>query len=1095
MLGPLQVRDHGRELAVPPGKPRTLLVLLALRSGEPVDRGELIAELWPEGAPATADKTLQVYVSRLRKLIPGDALTTIGAAYALRVAPGALDTAAFEAGTRSGREALANDEAAGAAAALRSALALWRGPALVDVPAGAFLRAEAARLDALRLAAIEDLTEAELRPGGRGSAFKAPGPSGPTVLLEREEDLSALRGLADRLRSDGTGGCALVEGAAGIGKTALLKAFLDEVRAAGDVTVLTARGHELEDGLAFGVVRQVLGPAVIALDDAGRAAALGGAARLAGPVLGLRDDPQPEVAAVDPLYGLFWLVANLAERVPLVVAIDDLHWLDPESSRFVAYLAARIEELPVLLVAGSRPPDARTSGVAAIEALRAGARVVRPQPLSAASAAVVVGGAAPAADAQRVTGGNPFLLVELRRALEQAPAGQPLDAVGAEPVARSVARRIARISPEAVALADAIAVFPSGTRLVDAAAVAGLELQVAATAADALVRAAVLQARDGVLELLHPMLRASLYDAMGPFQRTRAHASAARLLAARGAPVEQVVAHLLAGEPAGDHATVALLRAAAANAVASSAPRAAVRYLERADAEGAATGAEALDLMLALGRLQRLLDLPGARSTLQRAFDASRGTPRRAEATIELAAWAYSTRDDALVQRIAASAEDELDPDARLALDMLAAECAWNAGDRERCLRMLDRVPDDLPGDTAAQRAALLMVGSARIVRCDRVPGALELLRRACFHGGGGLVAGIDLSDPMGWFLLCGALPEAEALIEERLAIARRTGNEQLHAMTQRAIAWLLMLRGDLVGSIAASREGLAQAALPPLAAGALESNLVNVLVLTGDLDAAEALVQRLAAYPATWGLEVDVLQRSGELLHARGRYREAVGAFDRLHEMAEREGLAHPTAREWTHTYADCLTAVGRVEEAVALEQEMVARSDAIGSVQGAGLHRAALARATGDLDLHREAVAILAPSPFRWWAAKARLDCGAAQRRAGSRVEAREHLRLALAYADPAGALPIATAAREELALAGARPRTTAVTGAEALTPGETRVALLAAEGHANKEIAQELFLSVKTVEMTLVRAYRKLEIGSRRQLADALRGPEAR
>jgi predicted ATPase len=154
-------------------------------------------------------------------------------------------------------------------------------------------------------------------------------------LLEREAEIATLVGLAEALARSGQGGAVLIEGVAGIGKSSLLRALIAAARDRGDLRVLSARGTELELELAFGGVRQIFGP-VVSLPASEREQLLTGPAALAASVLGLREAPAGGLT--DPLYALSWLAANLAERSPLLIALDDLHWLDAESGRFVAYL-------------------------------------------------------------------------------------------------------------------------------------------------------------------------------------------------------------------------------------------------------------------------------------------------------------------------------------------------------------------------------------------------------------------------------------------------------------------------------------------------------------------------------------------------------------------------------------------------------------------------------------------------------------------------------------------------------------------------------------------------------------------------------------
>ncbi|MGW3137758.1 helix-turn-helix transcriptional regulator [Streptomyces sp. NPDC001139] len=146
-------------------------------------------------------------------------------------------------------------------------------------------------------------------------------------------------------------------------------------------------------------------------------------------------------------------------------------------------------------------------------------------------------------------------------------------------------------------------------------------------------------------------------------------------------------------------------------------------------------------------------------------------------------------------------------------------------------------------------------------------------------------------------------------------------------------------------------------------------------------------------------------------------------------------------------------------------------------------------LHRGDQQLDLLRQAVTVLDGSLARLEHAKALADLGAALRRTGHPAAARESLRQAVDLATQCGATPLAEIARTELAAAGARPRRTALAGPDALTPSEKRIAQLAATGATNRQIAQQLYVTPKTVEVHLSAAYRKLDITTRRDLPGAL------
>src|SRR4051794_31738915 len=166
ILGPLEVRADGRAVAIGGARPRAVFAVLALHANQPVSAERLALALWGEDAPHSAVKTVQVYVARLRKALEDpDVLVTTPAGYRLRVRPGELDVGHFERLVAHGREALAAGRADDAAAELREALELWRGPPLAELTSAPFAPDEIARLEEQQLAAIEVRVEADLAAG------------------------------------------------------------------------------------------------------------------------------------------------------------------------------------------------------------------------------------------------------------------------------------------------------------------------------------------------------------------------------------------------------------------------------------------------------------------------------------------------------------------------------------------------------------------------------------------------------------------------------------------------------------------------------------------------------------------------------------------------------------------------------------------------------------------------------------------------------------------------------------------------------------------------------------------------------------------
>ena len=318
------------------------------------------------------------------------------------------------------------------------------------------------------------------------------------LLLEREAELAVLGSALESAR-DGRGRLIVVEGAAGNGKSTLLAASAERARGCG-LRVLRARGSELERGLAFGAVRQLFEPVVARLGPIQREDLFAGAAAPAARVVAPDGTQDGQDLAADSgfvvLHGLYWLATNVSRQEPITLTVDDLHWADLSSVRALAYLAHRITDLPIAMLVALRP-DEPGSPVGLLDELRAepDAARITVSPLSRGSVVSIVRASIPDADEAlctacfSATAGNPFYLRELlftiaaeqRRGESSPVAGE----VAVPALGDRIVRRLARIGPEAVALARAMAVLGEGARLADAAALAGLDEPAAATAAGA----------------------------------------------------------------------------------------------------------------------------------------------------------------------------------------------------------------------------------------------------------------------------------------------------------------------------------------------------------------------------------------------------------------------------------------------------------------------------------------------------------------------------------------------------------------------------------------------------------------------------------
>ena len=900
------------------------------------------------------------------------------------------------------------------------------------------------------------------------------------MLLERERELEILEG-AVMAAAGGAGTAVLVEGDPGTGKTALLRGLRTR-RSAFRLRVLTARGAELEQQFAFGVVRQLLGP-----PDA-----LPGAPEWLGEHEGH--------AVVDPRAAAFQLsafVADVAADTPLLLVVDDAHWADSASLRWLAQLARDAVDLPIALVCGARPsePDATPE----LGELRsASVRVIKPGLLSGSSVAILVRNRLPEADdafcgaCATAAGGNPFLTLALLDTL--AAHGEPPDAetaarlatVAPGSVAAGLRARLDRLGPDAIALAQAFAIFGREVRLDDAAALAGMEIGAAARAADALRGARIVEG-DPTLGFVHPLLRAAVYEGLPAAGRRERHRQAARVLASRGVEAEQVAVHLVLTHPCADQDVVAVLRRAATDARERGDPESARVFLARALEEPPSDVAR-LDVLIEHATASEAAGTnPDAVvSALARVIRAAADPRVAARAGRALGiAGVRAMRVREVVDLLVPLGRAIGDADPELRADLEGVTLATAAFDVELFAEMAPRVLADMDAGRSVPAAEAARWRAMRGASASKVET---------------LAASAPRDSPPAMAVTAIALIAVDALEPAREAIERALAAGRAMSMIT-LIANVLMFRsgvaardGDLRDAQADVEEAsrlMGDVPMRPV----IDSHRALIAALRGQAGEADGIasVIDLSHLPETFTLRLIGEHNLARVAIMHGRFAPALERMQMVVDRLDGAGIRCVGHLPSRLPLAQALSGLGRYEEArtVARQELELARRVGAPRHEATAALVAALAHPRPDPDELGEAARMHRTVRSPYGQAWALIEHGAALRRAKDRRAARDPLGEALDIAARHGADGLAARALEELQATGARPQRAMRTGVDALTPSELRVARMAAEGLSNPQIAKTLFVSRKTIETHLAAIYRKLDVSSRVELAGVMPG----
>jgi DNA-binding CsgD family transcriptional regulator len=905
-----------------------------------------------------------------------------------------------------------------------------------------------------------------------------------TALIGRDHEI---RALAERIEAvnDRAGGALLIRGSAGIGKSALLEAARAHAAAKG-LQVLSTTGIQSESHLPFAGLHQLLRPVLRDIDQL--PASNGKAIRSA---LGLSDEavPSPFLVAMSILH----LLAESAERAPVLLLVDDAQWLDRSTADALAFVARRLESDPILMflvvrdghdspLLEARLPDLRIDGLSDADAAKL--LDTRAPELTPSLRKRVLNDAA----------GNPLALIELSSALAAA-GGHPDRSIDALPLTdrleRAFADRLTSLTSGArsllrVAATDEKEMLEELLRAASTLEGRPITLEAAAEAGDA----GFVEIDGYRLRFRHPLMRSAIKQAMSVGERQAAHAAVASTLAD---DPDRRAWHRAAAAMGSDESIAADLEAAA----------------ERADQHGALIVA-----MQALERAAQLADDPARRGKrLVRAAYFAQTLGRHADVVRLLdsisdrelkpldrlkAAWLREvdvTGSWSGASRIASfvDAADRMRGEGDIyagleALCHIALRCWWSNPDEDTRTEMIsvaERFP--VPENDAHLIFILAMAGPVErgAVVVDRLPRCWEE-----FQGDGmsyllGLAA-----------MAVGDFVHAELFLETHTPHGRAHGLLGVLATSLGALAWAKIHRGDWKRAASIASEAGRLGEETGQGNWATVSNLAaaTIAAYRGDIEVAEELTaaaeRALLPKGANTLLALALYPRGAAAL-AAGRHDEAYQHLRRIFDPSD--NAYHPNLSSWV--------LVDLVEAAVHSGHEaeagvFVRNLEPIAVRSRSPFLEAAMtyARPVVSPEDHEAA---FRPGPAarleNWPFVRARLQLahGLWLRRQRRVAEARAPLREARDAFDALGAVPWGEHARQELRASGETSRQRTYDLTDALSPQELQIAQLAAAGLSNKEIGQQLFLSHRTVGSHLYRIFPKLGVTARSHLRAALEG----
>ena len=901
-------------------------------------------------------------------------------------------------------------------------------------------------------------------------------------LVGRDAELHALR---DAIGAPAAGGIVL-EGDAGIGKTALWHAGIEQAEERG-WRALLARPAEAESSLSHAALGDLLAPLA---DEFG--GALPAPQRHALDVALLRASAGGGAVDARAVGAAALAVLQAASHeAPLLLAVDDVQWLDPASSAALRFALRRLDGEPVVLHATRRlgheaePLDVGVAeerlvrisvGPLDVDALQRILQAQLGEPVPRPAVARI-------AD---VSGGNPYYALELARAAlrEAGTAGLTAELPlpeGIYAVLQDRLRSLPKVTRNAL---GSVAAMGHPT-------IAAVSTAVDAGALDAAFAAGVLREQRDRVHFEHPLLAEAAYRLLPPSRRRAVHARLAEL----ASDAEQRACHLAAGSTQPDAVIAADIEAGALEAAARGAPAAAAELLESSarlepDLERAALRRiSATREHVAAGDGRRAIALATA------LVDELPPGPLRARALVTLAEQEGQTKD---LSRFAAQAVAEAGDDREVLMEALLAQGVglFIEGSEEAGYDAAKRAYELCGPHTPLPLRIQAMTYYGELAQFRGEPEGMRLLREAAELEGDELIPdayrgpGTRLGRTLGF---ADELDEGRRLLEERMRRAIELGDDESRIGLLFHLSELEIRAGELDAALRSAEEGVAihEGSYAELGQSAFSYVIALIRTHQGDTDLARQVAEDgLARCEAHNEGLFGAIHRAtlGFLDFSLGDYKAAV---DWMQPIAEQFRSA-PFEPGLPHSFpipeaVEALAALERLDEA----DELLGAWDEAGErfdrprVRATSARcRALIAAARGDLDsalAHaHSAVAQSRELPLPFDLARSLIVLGSLYRRTRQKAAARTALEEAVAILEPLGARLWADRARAELARIGGRAR------AGGLTPTEERVAELVAEGRSNKEVAEALFVSVRTVEANLTRIYAKLGIRSRTALA---------